>query len=532
MRNKHPKINSDFRLIFLIYILSSILSLFLLKYFQYPINSDGISYLSIAQHYANGNFNNAINGYWGPLLSWIISPFLIFKLTPVDTLLVGEIISVIIGFFTLIGVKSLSYKFEMTDGMRTIILFAMIPVILFFWLRAISPDLLILCFFVYYLNIIFSPNYSDTIKNGIFAGILGAMAFLSKSYALPFFIFHFILFNLLHYWKYDTKIEKKKVLKNLSLGLMVFFLISGLWVGAISDKYGKITLGTSGEYNRELMGPGSLGHPVFFKGLIKPPNTNAISAWEDPFYIKMDSWDPLKSKEGLNNQLKLIWKNTHDTFDIIVSFSYLSLIIILGYVLLLLRSSKKEILKGNELYPILTIAIYTAGYILIWVEDRYLWLIYILLFLMGGFLVSKIFKNTFFNKKDVRYAVIVLFIWSFLVIPATNFAHIIQNDVYTEGVYDLSQDLKMQYNVHGNIASNDKWQKSLYVSFYLSSKYYGQVKSNSSDSELRKELESNNINYYFVWGDSKSNSELLSNYKEITGGKIKDLKVYIIKEDK
>ena len=90
----------------------------------------------------------------------------------------------------------------------------------------------------------------------------------------------------------------------------------------------------------------------------------------------------------------------------------------------------------------------------------------------------------------------------------------------------------MQYNVHGNIASNDKWQKSLYVSFYLGSKYYGQVKSNANDLELKNELESNNINYYLVWGDSKSNSELLSQYPEITGGKMKDIKVYIIKEDK
>lgn len=525
------KIDSNFRRVLLLYLTAGILCIFLLKYFQYPINSDGISYVSIAQTYAHGRLIDAINGYWSPLISWIMFPFLSLNLSPLNTLFVGEIISFIIGFFTLIGIRQLSYKFEMKEEIRIIILFSMVPLILYFWLRAISPDLLIVCFLVFYLNIIFSSNYYSNTYNGLFCGIFGSLAYLSKSYALPFFLVHFILFNLLHYWRFKSKKEKMNILKNLFTGITVFFIISGIWIGTISVKYDKITIGTSGEYNQDLMGPESKGHPVFFQGLIKPSRNNAISAWEDPSYIKTNSWSPLNSWDYFNYQINLIRKNIQDTLDILISFSYLSLIIILTYFLLFIRSHKKELLKGGVLYPLLTIGLYSAGYFLIWVEDRYLWIIYILLFLMGGVLLSKLFEYDFFNK-EVRYTVIVFFIWSFLVTPAFSLTHTVENDIDTEGVYDLSQTLKMEYGIQGNIASNDKWQRTLYVSFYLNSKYYGQVKSNISDSKLKSELESNNIDYYFVWDEDKSNLKLLSNYKEITNGNIKGLKVYYLKENR
>lgn len=49
--------------------------------------------------------------------------------------------------------------------------------------------------------------------------------------------------------------KKKNILKNLVLGLSIFFVIIGLWAGVISEKYGKLTISTSGEYNQAVKGP-------------------------------------------------------------------------------------------------------------------------------------------------------------------------------------------------------------------------------------------------------------------------------------
>jgi len=81
----------------------------------------------------------------------------------------------------------------------------------------------------------------------------------------------------------------------LYLGLFVFFVVSGLWVGTISEKYSELTLSTAGDYNQALVGPeykvNTMDYgiePMFYIGLIKSPNKDATSIWYDVSYLKMD----------------------------------------------------------------------------------------------------------------------------------------------------------------------------------------------------------------------------------------------------
>ncbi|MCE7699571.1 MAG: hypothetical protein K8E24_012440, partial [Methanobacterium paludis] len=162
--------------IVLILVLYSVLSVFLFKYYQYIINADGISYIGIAQKYVVGDWSNAINGYWGPLFSWLLVPFLLFNSTNLTALYMAKIVSIIIGFFTIIGLNRLSYKFEMDVTIRRVMLLAVIPIVLFFSFIVITPDLLVTCVLVYYLTVIFDPEYSDKWFNGVLCGFLGALA--------------------------------------------------------------------------------------------------------------------------------------------------------------------------------------------------------------------------------------------------------------------------------------------------------------------------------------------------------------------
>jgi len=49
----------------------------------------------------------------------------------------------------------------MEEVIRTVILFAMIPPVLYFSLSVITPDLLMVCVIVYYLAIIFNLDYPN-----------------------------------------------------------------------------------------------------------------------------------------------------------------------------------------------------------------------------------------------------------------------------------------------------------------------------------------------------------------------------------
>ena len=515
--NKHfLKKNEDIIIFLVIY---SLLAIVLMNYYQFIITADGISYIGLAQSYLVGNGGDAINGYWGPLFSWLLTPFLLFAKTPLQASIFAKIVSLIVGFFTIIGVDKLSTKLSVQRLFKLAILTTMVPVTLSFAFNMITPDLLVTCLLLYYLIIIFDPKYPDKLLNGLFCGILGATAFLAKSYALPFFIVHFVLFNSIYYVKEISKLKKKNLLKNFFLGIAILFVISGVWIGAISDKYGELTLGTSGAYNQALVGPESQGHPMYYQGLLQPSNKNAVSVWEDPSYLKMKKWSPFQSESYLKHQINIVLQNIAKTFTYLESFSVLSIFLIVLSLILITRSVFKDS-RDNLIYLLVTITIYCGGYTLLLVEMRYIYLVCILLIIMAFYMINKAYNLKVVNVK-IKNILLILVVFSFILVPVICLVQFVN---VGEGTYNLSQSLATDYGMHGNIASDGNWERTLILSYYLNSKYYGITRNATDSNDVQKQLEDNNIDYYFVWNQpAKLN---LTDYKEITNTKIKGLKIY------
>ncbi len=516
----------DWRLI-LILILYVFVGFSLLGYYQYQINPDALSYIAIAKEYLNGSLFGAVNAYSGPLISWLLLPFLIFSQSPSYALFSAKVLSLIVGFFTIIGIRQLSYRFEMGELIRSTILLCAIPIVLYFALSVITPDLLVVCFLVYYFTVIFNPKYSNRLFNGVLCGVLGAFAFFGKSFIFPFFIAHFLIMNIFYYLKSSKPETRKKVFKNLIVGFLVFLMISGVWVGLISSKEGKLTFGTAGEYNYKLVGPQSHGFPQSYEGLSAPGDVQ-----------KLESWSPFSSWSNFKYQLKLINANSMKTLNLFQYFSFLSALILLIYLLLFLGSlnSRVNILKQQNLqenvwYPLITVIIYSGGYLPVLVEERYLWPIYVLLILMGGYLVNILFKLELFNKINklwnlklgnvIKAVILLIFAYSFIIMPINSLYSSINTG---KDVYSISNTLQTQYGVHGNIATNSNLTETQYISFYLNTTSYGQAQENITDTELQPQLEKYNINYYFIWGDSASHA--IVGYHEITGGNLKNLMIY------
>lgn len=503
--------NTTDKKLLLVLALYLALGVILLGYYQHQINPDGVGYIQTAEKYLGGDIYNALNAYWGPLFSWLLIPFLSFNQNPAFALLSSKILSLIIGFITLIGVRQLSYRFEMDESLRTAILLIMVPVLIYFAYSVITPDLLTTCILIFYFSIIFNPKYPDNLSNGFFCGFLGALAFLGKSYMFPFFIVQFFILNLLHYL---GEYPRVKVTRNMGLGFLVFLLISGVWIGLISSKEDKLTFGTSGEYNHALVGPESSGFPQFSQGLSAPGEINQEKA--------LKGWSPFDSWGNFTYQLTLIWNNFWHTISIFQFFSFLSVLIIICSLLLLFPPLSKYTSSNQAtLFILVTILIYSAGYLPVLVEDRYLWPVYILLIMLGGFLISLSFKKLEIQHLNIlKGVVLIIFAASFVFMPI-NF---LSTNLNTgEDIYSLSNILKSDYGVNGNIATNDRLIDTQYLSFYLNTSFFGQSRKGIPDQELEGQLVKYGINYYFVWGSS---SPYLTGYTEITGVNIRGLKIY------
>ena len=512
----NPLLKFDARLIIVLFFYT-ILSIVFINYYQFQINPDGINYINIAHSYMSGNFYGSINDYWSPLLSWIIIPFLYIGQTPVTALFSIKIMSLILGFITIIGIHQLSYRFEMDEIIRTVILFTVIIPVLYFSLSIITPDLLIVCVSVFYLAIIFNFDYPSKLSNGAFCGILGALAYLSKSYGLIFFIVTFLIFNFLQYFRDSDRYRKKKILKNFILGFTIFFMISGLWIGLISNADGKLTFGTAGASNYAEVAPPAQGFSYYSTGIYKPGQI--------PNFVP-EQWSPISSWSNFKYQLSLMWYNTLKIGSILIYFSFLSILIIFSYIILYIKKPRKLISQTEITYPFTALLVCAGGYAIILVEARYIWLINILLILMGGYLLDLLFKRNFFNNKHsrkIKTIVLLIFAFSFIIFPITNLT---QNIHTGEDIYNISKVVNQQ-GIHGNVATNDKLIDMEDLKYYSDINLPIQSKQDINDLDFQDELKNNEIDYYFVWG-STNNEPLLSKYKSINNGNISNLKIYVI----
>jgi hypothetical protein len=528
---------------FLLIVLVSY-SVFLLNFHHYErLTGDAALYLGIAEKYVSGDFGNAINGYWGPLLSWLLIPFLFLGSTHLFAI---NALNWIFGFLTIVGVWRLSYKFEMDDRIRSLILIPLLPILLF--ISLIQPmDFLLLCILIYYLNIIFRKDYPDRLFNALLCGVLGAFAYFSKPYGLPFFISHFLLINTCHYFRNSSKEHKKNVLRNVLAGFVLFSLLSGIWIALISNKYGHITFSNMGRGVFASLGPGSVhgtlekGDPIIIDGFFEPPNETAFVIYEDPSYARKKTWSPLESRSSFKHFTSNFIENIFEGLRIYESYSRLSIAIVIAYILLIfVQPFNKLLTRSDLLYPLLTILLYTGGYMPFHFESRYLWIINILLLLMGGNVLTELFKYEFFKKNLLKNILAFIFIVSFVLTPIKSTIYIGKNDI-NKKMSTLGAELNKRYDIHGNIASNrqkmqvaihDSWHNTYRLAYWLNSRYYGQARENISDEDLEKELKTYDIDYYFFWNESISPPRFMLQYKELTGGEIPGLKIYSLNEKK
>jgi hypothetical protein len=490
-------------IVLIIYLVSGFA---LLPFYRYQINPDGISYISIAQKYLRGDFAHAINGHFSPLFSWLLIPLLYLGLDP---LIATKILNLALGVVTIVAMRSLSYRFQMHEQIRETIFFTLIPVVLYFAYYLITPDLLVSCILLFYFTLIFHPNYADRPRHGMLCGMLAGLAYLSKSYSLPFLLFHFPFMSILHY--FAPAKNRKVVLFSFFCGMFLFLFISGIWIAAISNKYGYFTISTQTKGNLQFINPhGPPSSPPF----IEPPDETAVSVWEDPFScIPMGTWSPFESFSAFQHWLKFFVRNIPPTVKIFIRFSPFSFLIGIAYLLFLLCSPKQVMAQREVIYPLVTVVPYAAGYCLILIDERYIWITCLLLIMMGGYVLQTLFQNNFFTPIR-KNSLLFLFILSFAISPVRNLARQFNSG---KDIYLLSEKMKEYIPPRAKLASSTDWYQLMFLAYHLRARIYGTGDNINADI-LDREMDKYGINYFIVYKGATAEYPFLVKYKEVTSG--------------
>lgn len=487
-----------------------LITLLLLPLFKYNINPDGIMYIMISEKFYNLNFAEAINGCWGPLFPWLIIPSFVIGIEPV---LYIKFLFLIIGVLLFFIVKKYADKFLPEERYHYLLYYSLVPLIVYFTYWVLCPDYILLLLLLYYTFLVFREDFLEKKSSSLLIGVLGALMYLTKAYGFPFFLLHFFIFALLKLWR-TTSFERKKNFSNAFITLLIFTIISGTWIGLIYNKYGELTISTTGKFNQAFVHPESYySHQYLKKGLVEIPSPNAITALEDPSMYEAKTWSPFSSIDYFLYQLKLIGKNSLKLLLYTFFFTPFYLLIFFNF-----KKIKRDKFLVNAFISFLT---YVSGYLLLFFETRYVWFPLIIMLMITFKIYTKLVVQSE-NKKKIVLILSLLFILSTL--PISVYA-LYSKYEYGETEYKISEELKKE-NVAGRIASNKQGMETLYVAYYLKSKFLGNENRYLNEPDFREKLQQFNIDYFLVWNEPDYQTDM---YKEIVINSYPELKVYKIK---
>lgn len=330
-------------------------------HFKYrnTINPDGVSYFQITKHYANFDIKRAINGYWSPLLSWLMIPFAWLKIdlqAAFHIINFSAALAVISGL--LISTSKIIKQPKLAQKLFILTSVAIIGVIMMTWgASPVTPDLLSAACLVVALLAVQKFLEKASYKTAVFLGLSLAIFYFSKS--VGFYVAVFILAAIFA-WFF---IKKQLVgnFKPLLLTGLVFLLVTLPWIAAISLKYHKITISTAGDYTMSLIGPDSPGHPHVKPGILPVVREGDVWTWDDPSYFDMPKWS---KKQHFEYFIKYFFTNLSNNTKLFISFSPIVAICI-ALLLYFINPARVLILVAGGLLII--------AHSVFFIEDRYNW---------------------------------------------------------------------------------------------------------------------------------------------------------------
>jgi hypothetical protein len=219
-------------------------------------NIDGFSYIRIAELYHAGDLSEAINGYWSPMVSWSMLPFMALG---VNSQLAFMFASAAWSSLGLAAGTWFVWKFSGRNLFAALIMEITTLLLCLGSLHNQTPDLLVVSWvliFVWALSELDSGLDTGTraarIRSGALLGAVCAIGYFVKAFIVPVFavvLVCWLVFRLLAIRKREGHLRGGGYLWMPAAALAVLILVSAPFVTAISVKFGGFTTGSSFQVN-------------------------------------------------------------------------------------------------------------------------------------------------------------------------------------------------------------------------------------------------------------------------------------------
>jgi hypothetical protein len=249
-------------------------------------NPDGPSYVLVAERWASGQLPEAVNAYWGPLLSWGAAPLIAVG---VPGLLALRLVLLAGALLTLGPLRTLCRRAGASPVATQTLLFAGAAFLVYNALFGLYADVLMSMALLRASELLSRDEVTRRPATAVRAGAWAGVAYLARAYAVPVALLLLPLAATLHLARRD--VGPGAVARTAGLTLAGLALVGGTWAAVLSGVYGEPTFSTSAGFNAELVAPGSQGNPYNVPGLHEPTRPDAVSGWEEPSRLPIPGRD-------------------------------------------------------------------------------------------------------------------------------------------------------------------------------------------------------------------------------------------------
>jgi hypothetical protein len=439
----------------------------------------------VAKRLAAGDYGRAINGYWSPLHSWLVAPFLKWG---VNEFTAFRVSNGFIGLGILVWTSRLLNKTDIAATLKTIALLTCIPIVLSYVFYELAADTLFCLIVLVFIDINTDKGFFHSPYKYLISGALCAVGYFAKTYGFVFFSALYLVIQVVLYLASAVPNKKALLVRNLIGGYFIFFLLVSPWLYLLYHKYGFLTFGYSGELNFKWQLFDRLDYPG--SALKAPPYPDSPFTWEDPLHMPF-VYEEASTFTLFIRQIRLTLTNFMTSLSNLNSLSFLSIAIILA-LLVYLQYKRDKLLS----LFFLVIIMLPMGYIFIHIESRFLWAITFLLLISGLVLIQ---KGMDWLQPGPPYRVFywTLFFASFLVYPVNWLKDAAGTD---KDLFMLADQWKAK-DIRGKWATTPNGDYPLLqrAAYLTGSQLYIPTKRPNTYDELKKALQEHNIQYFFYF---------------------------------
>jgi hypothetical protein len=449
--------------------------------YKYITDPDGASYAAIADHYASGNFKEAINGLWSPLHSWLVIPLI---KSGVNTIIAFKLTNLIFGILFLISIHLYLTKSSIEIPIQKWILFSTVIILSYYIWYELAADLLFSLLIFNYLKIALSHDFKVNRKKNIIAGILGGTAYLSKAIGLPFFIIHYTAIHFFQNRSFKNKIYL--------WGIMFCIMIAAPWIYTLYHKYEHLMISA---HLRLTLNPESTSTEEFFP----PPNPLSFFVWEDPWAMHNKFSFPADSLSGLIAYLRELLFNFQGYLNVLFRISFLApAICFLSIYFLFIKRTEKTY------FTFITLFVLAGLYIPFHLEERFLWPISFVMMIAGVYYLKKL-MNFQDLKKHQTLLIWSIYFGSFITEPINQLKDI---SCQNKDLYEIAALMK-KHNINGSFTSNKKYVECGIVAYISKTKYYTPRHHNYEINKLISSARNYGIKYLLLFARNNQEKKYL-----------------------